>query len=126
MTTDGSVLPDRPDPADSEGQNTARPQRRGLVERYVESVTGRVGGESFVGKVLHKVFPNHFSFLWGELALYSFVVLLITGIYLTLFFEGSQQVAGLRRVVRAAAAASRCRRPTTPCCASPSTSRAGC
>ena len=29
--------------------------------------------------MLHKVFPNHFSFLWGEVALYSFVVLLITG-----------------------------------------------
>ena len=37
------------------------------------------------------MFPNHFSFLWGEVALYSFVVLLITGTYLTLFFEGSQQ-----------------------------------
>ncbi len=44
-----------------------------------------------VSKVLHKVFPNHFSFLWGELALYSFVVLIATGIYLTLFFEGSQE-----------------------------------
>ncbi|MET0143932.1 MAG: ubiquinol-cytochrome c reductase cytochrome b subunit [Ilumatobacteraceae bacterium] len=54
-------------------------------------MTGRVGAESFVGKVLHKVFPSHFSFLWGELALYSFMVLLITGTYLTLFFEGSQQ-----------------------------------
>ena len=65
--------------------------KRGLAERYVSSVTDRVGGESFVGKVLHKVFPNHFSFLWGEIALYSFLVLLITGTYLTLFFEGSQQ-----------------------------------
>ena len=55
--------------------------RRGLVERYVESVTGRVGGGSLVGKGLRKVFPNHFSFLWGELALYSFVVLLATGVY---------------------------------------------
>ncbi len=55
------------------------------------SVLDRVGGESFVGKVLHKVFPNHFSFLWGEVALYSFVVLVITGTYLTFFFEGSQQ-----------------------------------
>ena len=65
--------------------------RRGLVERYITSVTDRVGGGSLVGKVLHKVFPNHFSFLWGEIALYSFIVLLLTGTYLTLFFEGSQQ-----------------------------------
>jgi len=66
-------------------------RRRGVVARYVDSLQSRVGGGSFVGKVLHKVFPNHFSFLWGEVALYSFVVLVLTGIYLTLFFEGSQQ-----------------------------------
>jgi ubiquinol-cytochrome c reductase cytochrome b subunit len=64
---------------------------RGLVERYVDSVTDRVGASSLTSKVLRKVFPNHFSFLWGEVALYCFVVLLITGTYLTLFFEGSQQ-----------------------------------
>ncbi len=61
------------------------------MQRYVESITGRVGGGSLVSKVLHKVFPNHFSFLWGELALYTFVVLVATGTYLTLFFEGSQE-----------------------------------
>lgn len=65
--------------------------RRGLVERYVDSVTSRTGGGSFVTKSLRKVFPSHFSFLWGELALYSFIVLLLTGTYLTFFFEGSQE-----------------------------------
>jgi ubiquinol-cytochrome c reductase cytochrome b subunit len=70
---------------------TARRSRRGLVERYVDSVTDRLGANSFTGKMLRKVFPNHFSFLWGEIALYCFVVLLITGTYLTFFFEGSQQ-----------------------------------
>jgi len=33
--------------------------------------------------------PNHWSFLLGEIALYSFVVLLATGIYLTFFFDAS-------------------------------------
>ena len=65
--------------------------KRGLVERYVDAVANRLGAQSLTGKVLRKVFPNHFSFLWGEVALYSFVVLLVTGTYLTLFFEGSQQ-----------------------------------
>jgi ubiquinol-cytochrome c reductase cytochrome b subunit len=65
--------------------------RRGLVERYVDALTDRLGASSLTGKVLRKVFPNHFSFLWGEIALYSFMVLLITGTYLTFFFEGSQQ-----------------------------------
>ena len=67
-----------------------RPHRRGLVERYVDSVTGRVGGQSWLTKNVRKVFPTHFSFLWGELALYSFIVLVVTGIYLTLFFHGAQ------------------------------------
>jgi ubiquinol-cytochrome c reductase cytochrome b subunit len=62
-----------------------------LIERYVDSVTGRLGASSWITKNLRKVFPSHFSFLWGELALYSFVILVLTGIYLTLFFEGSQE-----------------------------------
>ena len=65
--------------------------RRGLVERYVDSVTSRTGTGSWLTRTLRKVFPTHFSFLWGELALYSFVVLLLTGTYLTFFFQGSQQ-----------------------------------
>jgi ubiquinol-cytochrome c reductase cytochrome b subunit len=39
------------------------------------------------GGLLRKAFPEHWSFLLGELALYSFVVLLLTGVYLTLFFH---------------------------------------
>ena len=66
--------------------------RRGAVERYIDAVTSRTGGNSFVTRSLRKVFPSHFSFLWGELALYSFIVLLVTGTYLTLFYEGSQEV----------------------------------
>ena len=33
--------------------------------------------------------PTHWSFLLGEIALYSFIVLLITGVWLTLFFDPS-------------------------------------
>jgi len=39
------------------------------------------------GSLLRKAFPDHWSFLLGELALYSFVVLLLTGVWLTLFFH---------------------------------------
>ena len=66
-----------------------------------------------VDKVLRKVFPTHFSFLWGELALYSFVVLLITGIYLTLFFEGSQERLVYTGSYAPAAGRARCRPRTT-------------
>ncbi|MBT2411374.1 ubiquinol-cytochrome c reductase cytochrome b subunit [Streptomyces sp. ISL-12] len=41
------------------------------------------------GRLLRKAFPDHWSFLLGELALYSFVVLLLTGVWLTLFFDPS-------------------------------------
>ena len=40
-------------------------------------------------KALEKIFPNHWSFLLGEVALYSFVVLVVTGIFLTFFFDAS-------------------------------------
>ena len=36
---------------------------------------------------INKVFPTHWSFLLGEIALYSFIILLISGVYLTLFFD---------------------------------------
>ncbi|WP_235681538.1 cytochrome bc1 complex cytochrome b subunit [Tomitella gaofuii] len=38
---------------------------------------------------INKVFPTHWSFLLGEIALYSFIVLIISGIYLSLFFDPS-------------------------------------
>ncbi|WP_217140039.1 ubiquinol-cytochrome c reductase cytochrome b subunit [Streptomyces sp. AC627_RSS907] len=41
------------------------------------------------GRLLRKAFPEHWSFLLGEIALYSFVVLLLTGVWLTLFFKPS-------------------------------------
>ncbi len=37
-------------------------------------------------KALNKIFPDHWSFMIGEIALYSFVVLLATGVFLTLYF----------------------------------------
>src|SRR4028119_2483889 len=40
-------------------------------------------------RTLNKVFPDHWSFLLGEIALYSFVILLLTGTYLTFFFQAS-------------------------------------
>ena len=42
-------------------------------------------------RTLNKVFPEHWSFLLGEIALYSFVVLLLTGTYLTFFFDATMQ-----------------------------------
>jgi ubiquinol-cytochrome c reductase cytochrome b subunit len=44
-----------------------------------------------VRRTLNKVFPDHWSFLLGEIALYAFVILLLTGTYLTFFFDASMR-----------------------------------
>ena len=41
--------------------------------------------------LMRKVFPDHWSFMLGEIALWSFVILLLTGTYLSLFFVPSMQ-----------------------------------
>ncbi len=41
--------------------------------------------------LLDKIFPDHWSFLLGEIALYSLVVLIATGIFLSLYFVPSAQ-----------------------------------
>ncbi len=43
----------------------------------------------FVRSSLDKIFPDHWSFMLGEVALYSFVVLVVTGVYLSFFFVPS-------------------------------------
>lgn len=42
-----------------------------------------------IRRQINKVFPTHWSFLLGEIALYSLIVLILTGVYLTLFFDPS-------------------------------------
>lgn len=47
-------------------------------------------GLAGLGKTyLRKIFPDHWSFLLGEVALYSFIVCLITGVFLTVWFKPS-------------------------------------
>ncbi len=49
----------------------------------------RTGAAPFLRKTLRYAFPDHWSFLLGEVALYAFIVLVGTGVYLALFFEPS-------------------------------------
>ena len=51
----------------------------------------RFGSSGFVKRSINKVFPDHWSFLIGEIAMYSFFILLITGTYLALFFDASMK-----------------------------------
>mgnify|MGYP000612007528 CR=1 FL=1 len=48
-------------------------------------------------RTMNKVYPDHWSFLLGEICLYSFVVLVLTGVYLTLFFDPSMTRNLVRR-----------------------------
>ncbi len=52
-------------------------------------VDDRLGSAGFVRRSVNKVFPDHWSFMLGEIALYSFIILLLTGTYLTFFFDPS-------------------------------------
>src|SRR5215470_15451680 len=64
---------------------TARPPRRAKT-RTAQFLRDRL---PLTRALLNRVFPDHWSFLLGEIALYSFVVLLVTGIYLTFFYDPS-------------------------------------
>src|ERR1700690_4540362 len=57
--------------------------------RQAQDIDAQYHPSAALRRQLNKVFPTHWSFLLGEIALSSFVVLLITGIYLTLFFDPS-------------------------------------
>lgn len=57
------------------------------AERGFGALDDRLPAAAGGRALLRKAFPSHWSFLLGELALYSFVVLLLTGVYLTLFFD---------------------------------------
>ena len=58
----------------------------GGVATYVDQ---RTGSNKFLSRSLGKVFPDHWSFMLGEIALYSFIVVLLTGTFLTLFYKPS-------------------------------------
>ena len=65
---------------------TSKPSRVGAVATWADD---RLGLATAMKKNLRKVFPDHWSFMLGEIALWSFVVLLLTGVFLTLWFTPS-------------------------------------
>jgi len=60
-----------------------------ILRRTVRFLDERTGAAPLMKKALRYVFPDHWSFLLGEIAMYSFIVLVGTGVFLTLFFEPS-------------------------------------
>jgi ubiquinol-cytochrome c reductase cytochrome b subunit len=73
---------------------TTAPTRRSTAPRTPQGkaaafVDDRLKMAGPIRKQLNKVFPDHWSFMMGEIALYSFIILLLTGTYLTFFFDAS-------------------------------------
>src|SRR5919109_5349937 len=60
-----------------------------MIRRLYRWIDDRLGTSHFAEDTLKKVFPDHWSFMLGEIALYCFVVLVATGIFLSLFFDSS-------------------------------------
>ncbi|MER5526458.1 ubiquinol-cytochrome c reductase cytochrome b subunit [Streptomyces sp. NPDC002677] len=56
-------------------------------ERFADAVDARLPVHDGAGRLLRKAFPDHWSFLLGEIALYSLILLVLTGVWLTFFFK---------------------------------------
>ena len=67
--------------------NDYRPATQtGRLANYLDT---RVGLSPIVKEFGRKIFPDHWTFMFGEVAMYSFVILLVSGAFLTFFFDPS-------------------------------------
>ena len=73
------------DRRDEELHDSTKPL--GGISGWVDDRTGAAKGAAFL---LKKVFPDHWSFMLGEIAMYSMIVCLLTGAFLTFWFVPSQ------------------------------------
>jgi ubiquinol-cytochrome c reductase cytochrome b subunit len=60
-----------------------------MMGRLLAWLDDRLEIASFTRRSLRKAFPDHWSFMLGEIALYCFVILVATGVFLTFFFVAS-------------------------------------
>src|SRR4051794_28274983 len=75
--------------ANSNTTTAATAQKPSKAAAAASWADDRLGLAGMAKKNLRKVFPDHWSFMLGEIALWSFVVLLLTGVFLTLWFTPS-------------------------------------
>ena len=73
----------------NQAAGSTRREPAGTGEKLANWADGRLGLYGLAKANMRKVFPDHWSFMLGEICLYSFLILILTGIYLTLFFEPS-------------------------------------
>src|SRR5690242_17297991 len=75
--------------ASTNGTNPASTPKANPAGAVANWADERLGIATATKKQLRKVFPDHWSFMLGEIALWSFVILLLTGVFLTLWFQPS-------------------------------------
>jgi ubiquinol-cytochrome c reductase cytochrome b subunit len=63
---------------------------RALIGESARAVDERLGTAAFLRRNIRKAFPDHWSFLLGEIALYCFIILILSGTFLTLFFKPAE------------------------------------
>src|SRR5260221_13851764 len=66
--------------------SSAGPVKTDPVSNSLDERTGLYRGTK---GLIRKVFPDHWSFLLGEIALFSFILILLSGTFLTLWFTPS-------------------------------------
>jgi len=71
------------------GKKAATAEKPSKIGGAATWADDRLGLAGLAKKNLRKVFPDHWSFMLGEIALWSFVILLLTGVFLTLWFKPS-------------------------------------
>ena len=60
--------------------------RYGMIGKTLNELDDRLGIAKGGRTFMDKIFPDHWSFMLGEIALYSFVILMVTGVFLTFYF----------------------------------------
>ncbi|MDQ1546191.1 MAG: ubiquinol-cytochrome c reductase cytochrome b subunit [Actinomycetota bacterium] len=65
------------------------PERKSVTQTTANWIDERTSISGLVRELGRKIFPDHWSFMLGEVALYSFIVILLTGTFLTFFFQAS-------------------------------------
>ncbi len=75
--------------ASTNATTPATPAKGNPVAGVATWADDRLGLATAMKKQVRKVFPDHWSFMLGEIALWSFIILLLTGVFLSLWFNPS-------------------------------------
>lgn len=93
MTHMSTTTPSRPSSSPAEPEDGVILGSGKFQKGYVGAASNYIDERTSISAVVkefgRKIFPDHWSFLLGEVALYSFVIILLSGTFLTFFFQAS-------------------------------------